>query len=74
MLCQAVDGAGNVITYANGTWSAPKVVDPGSTADDDLGAGEFDGISCPTATWCMAVSYLDGYSIVTIQTPAGSQA
>jgi hypothetical protein len=76
--CQAVDGHGNVITYSNGTWSAPQVVDPGSIADVDLGAGEFDGISCPTTTWCMAVSYLDGYTIYSggswgpmLQTPLG---
>jgi hypothetical protein len=61
--CQAVDGAGNVITYANGTWSTPLLVDPGSAAADDAGDGSFTGISCPTTTFCMAVSYLDGYSI-----------
>jgi hypothetical protein len=53
--CMAVDNSGNVIAYANGTWSSPELVDtPG---------GGFNGVSCPTTTFCMAVSYLDGYTI-----------
>ena len=54
--CQAVDGAGNVITYSNGSWSSPKLVDNGADP-------EFDGVSCPTTTFCMAVSYEDGYTV-----------
>jgi hypothetical protein len=53
--CAAVDGAGNVITYSNGSWSAPHLVNTD-------GEG-FTGISCPTTTFCMAVSYLNGYTI-----------
>jgi putative cell wall-binding protein len=59
--CMAVDAAGNAITYANGAWGAPVVVDTGARSMNTT--GEFDGVSCPTTTFCMAVSYLDGYSI-----------
>jgi hypothetical protein len=57
--CMAVDDAGNAISYANGTWSAPQVVDTGA-AHGDPGEGAFDGVACPTTTFCLAVSYLDG--------------
>ena len=60
--CAAVDQKGHAYIYSNGTWSPPDLVDPGSSADADLGAGEFDGISCPSTTFCMAVSYLDGFA------------
>jgi hypothetical protein len=58
--CMVVDGSGYAINYANGTWSAPKFIDPVENPALD---SEFDGVSCPTTTWCMAVSYLTGYTI-----------
>jgi hypothetical protein len=39
------------------------LVDPGTTNHADLGLGELDAVSCPTTTFCMAVSNLDGYTI-----------
>lgn len=33
------------------------------TNHTDLGHGELDAVSCPTTTFCMAVSSLDGYTI-----------
>ena len=59
--CMAVDSLGKAITYANGTWSSPKLVDTGTNSGATT--GEFDGVSCPSTSWCMAVSYLDGFSI-----------
>jgi len=59
--CMAVDGKGDAISYANGTWSSPTLVDNGANSGQSV--GEFDGVSCPTTTWCMAVSYNDGYVI-----------
>ncbi len=61
--CMAVDGKGNAITYSGGAWLAPHLIDPGSPATADAGAGSITGISCPTTTWCLATSYLDGFSL-----------
>jgi len=58
--CMVVDGSGYAINYSNGTWSAPKFIDPVESPSLD---SEFDGVSCPTTTWCLAVSYLTGYTI-----------
>jgi hypothetical protein len=61
--CMAVDDAGNIMNFANGTWSAPQLVDTG--ADVQVGQGEFDGVSCPTTAFCLAVSYDNGASYYT---------
>jgi len=61
--CMAVDEAGDIIHYSDGTWSPPRQVDRGSKANGDAGDGSWYGVSCPSTSWCMAVSYEDGYSI-----------
>ena len=59
----AIDASGKAINYSGGAWHTPVLVDPGSTDHADLGLGELDAVSCPTTTYCMAVSNLDGYGI-----------
>ena len=42
--CVVVDDLGNAITYAHGTWSAPKRID----------ANGMNTVSCPSPTDCLA--------------------
>lgn len=52
--CAVGGNNGKVFIEAGGTWQAPVQVFP---AADGL-----DGISCPTTSFCMAVSYLGGWA------------
>jgi hypothetical protein len=53
----AVDSNGNALEYVRGSWSQPKLADPG---------GDLDAVSCPTSSFCMttdgtvALSYSRG--------------
>jgi IPT/TIG domain len=51
-LCQAVDWAGNLITYNGSTWSGPFDID--STT-------QLNSISCPVSTFCAAVDQSGNY-------------
>jgi len=60
--CMAVDDGGFITHDLDGSWSHPRLVDRGSSANNDAGSGYWSGVSCPMSGWCMAVG-TDGYSI-----------
>ncbi len=58
--CVAVDGLGRAVRFNGNTWSAPLPIEPAAMAEADLAqrAAGIVGISCPTATFCGAVTGL----------------
>ncbi len=58
-------GGGLLLTDSGGTWTAAEAPVPGNAASES-GDADLDGVSCPSASQCVAVgSYLDGSSITT---------
>jgi hypothetical protein len=53
--CAVSDQNRNIIMDLNGTWQKPDQVFPASSEG-------VDGVSCPTTTFCMAVSYIGGWA------------
>jgi hypothetical protein len=47
--CMFVDNSGGAFTYINGTFSSVTTVDPSDV--------EIDGVSCPSAGFCMAINH-----------------
>jgi hypothetical protein len=58
--CVATDLFGNAVTWNGKSWSAPRQVLqlPGGAT-----TGMFTSVSCPSATFCMAVSSADGSAL-----------
>jgi hypothetical protein len=56
--CATVDGNGNAFTFDGTAWSSPQSVDSGN---------QLNSISCPSATWCMAVNSLG--DAITVRSP-----
>ncbi len=76
-LCVAVDAVGDVVTSTNPTggakaWSKPVRIDS-ATVGTGVYAG-LAGVSCPSATLCVAVDSANPGSILTTTNPTGGAA
>jgi hypothetical protein len=47
--CLALDGGGNALSFANGSWSSPVSI--------DFDGGGLTGMSCPSVSFCLAVDF-----------------